>query len=200
MSDQHQEFPRYLTHPHFRPATLGTSDDDRKGIKGSVGKPMQFPPVTVNNETQLEYHLAQGYVPSGKMDPAAFTAAMAVPDDAQAPGTLMEFPKWVYSADRRKSAIAQDDGEEAILRARFAAEEVEEAQHEKDEADRAAREAGTPTDTQAQIDSLRDGLQAVQQGQDEVKGMLALLLEKATAPAPPAPAQTGKSGRGDKAA
>ena len=91
---QFQHFPMMMVHPNFQPATLGTSEDARKGTPATFGTAMKFPPVTVQNEQQREYHEAQGYVPGGKSNPAAFVQAHAAPDPMRHHGH-QEFPKFV---------------------------------------------------------------------------------------------------------
>lgn len=93
MSDEYQEFPKVMIHPGFQPATLGTSDDARRGIPGHKGSPVKLPPVTVENAAQEEYHASQGYIVSGVPNPAAYFAAKQAPD-AAAPD-FQEYPKWV---------------------------------------------------------------------------------------------------------
>jgi hypothetical protein len=74
-----------MAHPGFRPAKVSTTPYE--------STPQVFPPVTVNNEDEEEYHAAQGYVPAGKGDPSAYAMAHASPPpDNYEP---QEYPKWV---------------------------------------------------------------------------------------------------------
>ncbi len=166
MSESYQRFPLIMTHPHFQPARLGTSDDARKGTKGLVGTPIRFPPVTVHDEKMEEYHTAQGYQPAGKIDPMAFVSARTLTSD-EGPFEFREYPKMVGTR------IVNSEAEEAQTRADLAREEVEAARQAQEEADRAAREAvAEPGDA----DGLRSEVR-------ELRGLVEMLLEKLTAPA-----------------
>jgi hypothetical protein len=188
-----QHFPQHMTHPQFRPATLGTSDDARKGIKGMIGTPIKFPPVTVHNQRDLEYHQSQGYEVSGKANPHAFAAAMAVPDNVVPIGHL-EYPKMVGGV------VVQDEGQEDFRRLQMAAEEIAAAERAKAEADRAAAVEADPDGLRGEVQELRAGLQETRQGVTDMKAMLELLLEQRTAPAATAEAGRAKPAKGGQAA
>ena len=190
-----QHFPQHMTHPQFRPATLGTSDDARKGIAGTRGTPIKFPPVTVHNQRDLEYHQSQGYEVSGKANPHAFAAAMVVPDNVVPIGHL-EYPKMVGGV------VVQDEAEEDARRVAMAEEEVAAAQRAKDDADREAAEVANPEGLRGEVQELRAGLQETRQGVADMKAMLELLLDQRTAPAPAAAEPVGqfKGKTGGKAA
>lgn len=153
MSEQKfQHYPMMMVHPNFQPATLGTSADDRKGAPGTVGHAMQFPPVTVQNEQQHDYHAAQGYVPGGKSNPAAFVQAHAAPDPARANGH-QEFPKFcgeimVHNADEERAAIEKNAKE--LARARAEARRLAEI------------EANKPGETNVQLDAMARNMAAMQ--------------------------------------
>lgn len=63
-----------------------------RSVTDYQGSPDRYPPVTVNNTRQEEYHAAQGYVPAGSPNPQAWVEAAApVPPDY----VPDEYPKWV---------------------------------------------------------------------------------------------------------
>ena len=163
MSDEYQEYPKVMIHPGFQPATLGTSDDVRRGIRGHNGTPVKLPPVTVENEQQEQYHASQGYAVSGVPNPAAYFAAKQAPEAE--PVGFQEYPKWsrgriVNNLAEENEALAepvapahadmpvsrlvdiavQEFPADAKLRARIAELEaqVEYLQHELAQAQRAA--------------------------------------------------------------
>ena len=188
-------FPLSMTHPGFRPATLDTWLDDAgnrvnvlpRGHTGKLiaaGTSIKFPPVTVHDQKQFDYHRSQGYV-EGMMNPAAFTpTTLAEPDD----GVDHQFPKWVRNAARTKEALVDDAAEEVAALERFAREEVEEARHAKVAADTALAATREPhDDVRAEVAELRQGLGRLEE-------MMTLLLEQRTAPAAPTGAGKGRSG------
>lgn len=128
-----QHYPKMMVHPHFRPAKLGTSPDERKGTPGIMGSPIYMPPVTVNDERQEEYHASLGYVPGGNSNPAAFVAAHAAPDP-EGYGVVHEYPKWVMDKE------VHSEAEEAEYRAEWAQRE----EAARAAAERAAQEAVEP--------------------------------------------------------
>lgn len=98
MSEQQfQEYPKAMTHPHYKRATM-TQIDGKDPNSGKIfhdvqGTPDRFAPVLVNDRDQEEAHLAMGYEPAGQMDEAAFARGVAapIPPDYQPEA----YPKWV---------------------------------------------------------------------------------------------------------
>lgn len=183
MSDapEYQHYPLMMSHPGFQPARLGTSPDDRKGTPGTRGTPMINPPVTVNNVEQEEYHRAQGYVPAGKGNPAAFVQAHTSPET---PYSKVEYPKYVGDI----LVNSEDEELAAMARNEQMAAEAEAAQLKAEEDER--RAAAMPaSDVQAQIAELRETVAAmanmVQASRPEppatVDGVRAMFEAKATA-------------------
>ena len=90
----HNEYPKMMTHPHFRKSESTKLNPDLSDKRSDFqGSPERFPPVLVHNEDDEEMHAAQGYVPAGKSDPAAF--ARSVQNPAPPNYKPQEFPKWV---------------------------------------------------------------------------------------------------------
>jgi hypothetical protein len=117
-----QKYPMMMRHPGFQAATLGTSPDDRKGTPGQLGTPLKFPPVTVNNTAQEEYHAAQGYIAAGNGgNPAAFVQAHVAPSfDAR----HQEYPKWVGDTvvnNEAEELVAMERNEQMAAEAQAAA-------------------------------------------------------------------------------
>ena len=79
MNAHFEEFPKVMSHPGARPATLG--------YEFGEGKPCTFPPVSVNNEDQQAYYESKGYVAQGgSKDLSAHMPTNHV---------HQEYPKWV---------------------------------------------------------------------------------------------------------
>lgn len=98
MPQKFEEYPKYMKHPHEKPAVLGT--------EYGQGKPMQFAPVVVNNKRQEEEYASKGYEPAGKSNVAAFNRAMIAPvDDTY---VYAEYPKWVNGVLVQDPAIVED--------------------------------------------------------------------------------------------
>jgi hypothetical protein len=158
-SPQYQDYPKLMVHPGFQPATLGTSADERKGTPAKIGQPVKFPPVTVNNEQQEEYHAAQGYGPAGKGNPAAFVAAHSSPDT---PYHKQEYPKYVgdivvNNEDEELAAIDRNEqmaaaAEAARVKADAAAQEARAAPAELE---------GRVEAMEAKIDTILDAILAL---------------------------------------
>jgi putative sterol carrier protein len=164
-----------MVHPNFQPATLGTSEDARKGTPATFGTAMKFPPVTVQNEQQREYHEAQGYVPGGKSNPAAFVQAHAAPDPMRHHGH-QEFPKFVgeilvKNEDEERAAIEKNAKE--LSRARAEARRLAEI------------DANKPADTNVQMEAMAKNMaamQAVVAGLTKSVGDLAFAMASAPPP------------------
>lgn len=190
MSDapQFQNYPKMMVHPHFRPAKLGTSPDDRKGTPGSAGSPIYMPPVTVHDERQEEYHASLGYVPGGNSNPAAFVAAHAAPEP-DGPAGHQEYPKWVY--DKEVYSEAEELGYRAEVAQREDAARVE-----------AEKAAQMPVEGAAAEPALAGTVAALTASQAATNAKLDALigvvseLAKRPAPAPSFPGLT----RGQRAA
>ena len=58
------EYPKMLVHPSSQAAQIG--------FEPMQGKPMTFPPVSVNNEDQEEQYKAKGYLVMGSPDASAY--------------------------------------------------------------------------------------------------------------------------------
>jgi hypothetical protein len=144
-SPQYQDYPKLMVHPGFQPATLGTSPDDRKGLPGKIGQPVKFPPVTVNNEQQEDYHAAQGYTPAGKGNPAAFVSAHTSPET---PYHRLEYPKYVGEI-----VVNNEDEELAAIDRNEQMAAAAEAKRLKAESE-AAKEAKEPAELEARVDAL----------------------------------------------
>lgn len=140
MSDQHQEYPRWLHHPGEQPAIL--SDDyaggqrpPMSGYQAPGGRPRMFPPVMVNNEDQEAYYVSRGYEP-GQSTKAAFIAAQEaaqlpsgyrqqdypmmvdgrlVQDPGLPPPVDTNYPKWVDGPKGRE--LARDAADELRIMA-----------------------------------------------------------------------------------
>lgn len=181
-----QTFPVQMTHPAFRPATLGMGEH--------VGTPIKFPPVVVHDQKQYDYHTSQGYVP-GRPPPGAFDAV--APADPTEPGH--EYPKWVRNAARTKEALVGSPAEEAAAVEQFAREEVDDARRAAEAATLAAATASGASDMQGQIDELRQSQQEARAGLSRMEAMLELLLEQKTAPAPSAAPGKPKFTGGERA-
>lgn len=92
---QHQEYPKFMSHPAFEPGRVGDLVTSPDGFTYHVGgTPIRFPPVMVNGEDDEAYYAAKGYVSQSQSDPGAFMRAHSV-----APATAnyqpAEYPKWV---------------------------------------------------------------------------------------------------------
>lgn len=81
---EHHQYPMMMSHPHYRPAINSTEP--------GKGSPIYKPPVTVHTKDQENYHSAQGYIPNGKSNPAAFVQAHASPEASY---QKHEYPKYV---------------------------------------------------------------------------------------------------------
>jgi len=97
---EHQEYPKYMTHPMHQPSKMEkiqTVYPGGKVVEDTKGTAERFPPVMVNNADQEGIHAAQGYVAGGKSDPETFKRLVQA--GASSPGggayTPAEFPKWV---------------------------------------------------------------------------------------------------------
>lgn len=92
---QHQEYPKFMSHPAFEPGRVGDLVTSPAGFTYHVGgTPIRFPPVMVNGEDDEAYYAAKGYVSQAQSDSGAFMRAHSV-----APTTAnyqpAEYPKWV---------------------------------------------------------------------------------------------------------
>ena len=127
------EYPKQMRHPNFTPAVL--SDDNAAGRfrDAPPGRPAQFPPVTVSNADQEEYHAAKGYIPSnGKAHPTPPAPSRhkerenirmrSTPE--QETSETYEYPKWVgdkiaHSAEEERDILAiesmRDAGDRFML-------------------------------------------------------------------------------------
>lgn len=95
MSNQHERYPLYMTHPNYWPGSIGEEQTDKSGFKFHAGGlPSRFPPVQVHTEDQESQYAAKGYVPAGKSDPTAFIRLTAMAG-AATDYTPEEYPKWV---------------------------------------------------------------------------------------------------------
>jgi hypothetical protein len=99
---QHEEFPRYMTHPGYR---RGKPDKEIKvfneagqevGKRYMGGESIRFPPVLARTAAQRDYHLSQGYEDNGKSDAAAFHRLVAEAQPVQENYIPIEYPKFVF--------------------------------------------------------------------------------------------------------
>lgn len=99
---QHEEFPRYMTHPAYR---RGKPDQEIKVLNESgqeVGKrymggeSIRFPPVLARTLADRDFHLSQGYVDNGKSDAAAFSRLVADAEPVQENYKPLEYPKYCF--------------------------------------------------------------------------------------------------------
>ncbi len=127
-----REFPKYMTHPGYRPAVL---DDETNAGGMTMGlkrgndfdfmprvvpksKPEWMPPVTVMNEDQQAYHESRGYRVVKTMAPPpqrAYAPSLAHPPQPQTPSGLdpREWPKWVEG----KLCLTPSDEAKALSKA-----------------------------------------------------------------------------------
>lgn len=99
---QHEEFPRYMTHPAFRP---GKPDKEIKvfndagqevGKRYMGGESIRFAPVMARTAAQRDEHLAAGYQDNGKTDAAAFQRLVASAEPVRESYIPIEYPKFVF--------------------------------------------------------------------------------------------------------
>lgn len=99
---QHEEYPRYMTHPAFRP---GKPDREIKvfndagqevGKRYMGGESIRFAPVMARTAAQRDEHLAAGYQDNGKTDAAAFQRLAASAEPVQENYIPIEYPKYVF--------------------------------------------------------------------------------------------------------
>lgn len=166
MTESFQQFPQLMQHPGFRAATIDAYTDEKPPRLIANGQAMRFPPVTVHDQQQYDYHEAQGYRPSGRQDPRAFAAAKAVSAEEAVGVGWQEYPKMVGGV------VVRSEDEEEERRAAMV-EEAAAAERTVEEAARLA--AAQPADLQSQVTDLRSDM-------TEIKAALALLLDQATTP------------------
>lgn len=85
------EYPKAMVHPNYAPAVVERPSPGRPLLPGEApqaAKAAVFPPVTVMNEDQEEYHKSLGYLSTGG-DPAGHEPALPPGYEPQ------EYPKWV---------------------------------------------------------------------------------------------------------
>lgn len=87
----YSDYPAFMTHPGYAPAVL--APETKRGQPNSVGSPVRYPPVTVNNQDQQQQYEAKGYVRQGQPSARAFATATAV--IPQTYGGGLEYPKYV---------------------------------------------------------------------------------------------------------
>jgi hypothetical protein len=119
---QFEKYPMLMVHPNFRPAqSIMIEGTERRNARGDIvsaayrGTPEINPPVTAVNEDREEYFAAQGYVPAGKGDPAAWVQAhSSAPADTYKP---QKYPmmkvidgveRTINSAEEDPDAMAED--------------------------------------------------------------------------------------------
>jgi hypothetical protein len=108
---EHQEYPKHMSHPHSRRATLEKLNPDQPDKRANwQGTPDMFPPVLVFNEDQEEEHRSRGYVTLGKSSPEAFASSSAVA--AKPDYVPEEYPKWVNGV-LINSADEEPDGDDS---------------------------------------------------------------------------------------
>lgn len=99
---QHEEFPRYMTHPAYR---RGKPDKEYKVLNESGqeigkrymgGESIRFPPVLARSLADRDFHLSQGYVDNGKSDAAAFSRLVADAEPVQENYKPLEYPKYCF--------------------------------------------------------------------------------------------------------
>lgn len=99
---QHEEYPRYMTHPAFRP---GKPDKEIKvfndagqevGKRYMGGESIRFAPVMARTAAQRDEHLAAGYQDNGKTDAAAFQRLVASAEPVRENYVPIEYPKYVF--------------------------------------------------------------------------------------------------------
>ena len=99
---EHEEFPRYMTHPQYRP---GKPDKEIKvfndagqevGKRYMGGESIRFPPVLVRTAASRDEHLSFGYVDQGKSDPAAFERLVASAQPVPENYVPIEYPKYCF--------------------------------------------------------------------------------------------------------
>ncbi|GAC1664548.1 MAG: hypothetical protein PVS3B2_00330 [Candidatus Dormibacteraceae bacterium] len=123
MSATYQRYPMVMNHPNYQPATMHRVNNGTPGMKGEAwagdmqGTPVKFPPVTVNNEDQEEYHRAQGYV-SAAGDEHEFNVAR---NNLNPTGyAFQEYPKWIDDGTPEGVTVTTPE-EEGALRSRMMA-------------------------------------------------------------------------------
>lgn len=189
---QHNEYPKHMTHPAFRPGTVGKEVMSPNKVPYNLpGEAIRFPPVLVMDADQEEYHAAQGYVSVGKSDPQAFARAVASATPPPTDHNPVEYPKWV------KGKIVNSAEEEAALSGPPALN-AEGAEPESFEATMEAVDRALNEKTPAQIE-----IEALKQQNAKQAAELAemrAMMEAATAPSGDAaePADAPALSHGDK--
>jgi hypothetical protein len=82
---RYRDYPKWMSHPAFAPATLGTGPGE--------GTPIRYAPICVEDEDQEAYYKAQGYAPSGTPNPKMFEAKRASKEESDY--VHQEYPKWI---------------------------------------------------------------------------------------------------------
>lgn len=110
---EHQKYPMHMAHPGFKPGTVGAEVVSPHGFKYNLpGTAIRFPPVLVMNADQEERHAADGYVPVGRSDPAAFARAATTVVPVTLDYKPVEYPKWaggvlVNTPEEEQAALAK---------------------------------------------------------------------------------------------
>lgn len=110
---EHQKYPMHMAHPGFKPGTVGAEVVSPHGFKYNLpGTAIRFPPVLVMNADQEERHAADGYVPVGRSDPAAFARAATTAVPVTLDYKPVEYPKWaggvlVNTPEEEQAALAK---------------------------------------------------------------------------------------------
>jgi len=112
-----------MNHPNFQPAQMHRVNNATPGMKGEAwagdmqGTPVKFPPVTVNNEDQEEYHRAQGYVAAAGDEYEYNVARNNLNPSGYA---FKEYPKWIDDGTPEGVTVNTPE-EEGALRSRMMA-------------------------------------------------------------------------------
>ncbi len=113
---EYKEYPKWMHHPNYVPATVIREERDPrfpKASPGAHGEPAKFAPQLAVSLEDEERWASLGYLPAGVGDSDAYHAQMA---HAATPNDHVhhEFPKWKYHYEEAP-VLVQDAEEEAAL-------------------------------------------------------------------------------------
>lgn len=106
---EHQEYPKHMIHPGYKPGEIGQEIKSPHGFSYHVGgTAIRFPPVLATNADQEEMHKAEGYVSIGPSDPAAFARAVAVQSGPVENYVAAQYPKWIAALGRAVESAEEE--------------------------------------------------------------------------------------------
>jgi hypothetical protein len=154
---KHNEYPKHMNHPGYRPASLGEEVVHPSGkFKYWVGgTSVAWPPVLAMNADQEDYHESQGYVVQGKSSPEAF--ARAVRAEPVSNQDHIEYPKYVGGV------LVNDAAQEARARAKLGAQPALSAEGGE------VKSAAQLVDEAHADQDMRDRITAIADSRGEIK-------------------------------